>query len=133
MICEVWFLALQDPTDQTGLDNYMVHQLDGTQNEWGWCKQKVYKQKLNIRSHVTIRSVQITNLPGLAFFDSLVQMSSLLCHLQSVKLVLLSRRFHFIRYIHHIEKIYGVQCSLFPVIYSLNLLLPIKPSPNERD
>lgn len=33
--------ALQDPTDQTGLDNYMVHQLDGTQNEWGWCKQKV--------------------------------------------------------------------------------------------
>ncbi|PHU05191.1 Enolase [Capsicum chinense] len=31
----------KDPTDQTGLDNYMVHQLDGTQNEWGWCKQKL--------------------------------------------------------------------------------------------
>ncbi|MCE3050824.1 hypothetical protein HAX54_048250 [Datura stramonium] len=28
----------KDPTDQTGLDNYMVHQLDGTQNEWVVCK-----------------------------------------------------------------------------------------------
>ncbi|OIT30102.1 PREDICTED: enolase [Nicotiana attenuata] len=34
-------LVGKDPTDQTGLDNYMVHQLDGTQNEWGWCKQKL--------------------------------------------------------------------------------------------
>ncbi|XP_055812215.1 enolase [Solanum dulcamara] len=31
----------KDPTDQTGLDNFMVHELDGTQNEWGWCKQKL--------------------------------------------------------------------------------------------
>lgn len=31
----------KDPTDQTALDNYMVHELDGTQNEWGWCKQKL--------------------------------------------------------------------------------------------
>lgn len=31
----------KDPTDQTGIDNYMVQQLDGTQNEWGWCKQKL--------------------------------------------------------------------------------------------
>ncbi|KAI5664846.1 hypothetical protein M9H77_24169 [Catharanthus roseus] len=31
----------KDPTDQTGLDNFMVQQLDGTQNEWGWCKQKL--------------------------------------------------------------------------------------------
>ncbi|XP_075109210.1 enolase-like [Nicotiana tabacum] len=39
-------LVGKDPTDQTGLENYMVHQLDGTQNEWGWCKQKVSKNKL---------------------------------------------------------------------------------------
>lgn len=32
---------LQDPTQQTEIDNYMVQQLDGTVNEWGWCKQKV--------------------------------------------------------------------------------------------
>ena len=31
----------QDPTQQTAIDNFMVQQLDGTVNEWGWCKQKV--------------------------------------------------------------------------------------------
>ncbi|XP_042054299.1 enolase-like [Salvia splendens] len=34
-------LVGKDPTDQTAIDNFMVHQLDGTQNEWGWCKQKL--------------------------------------------------------------------------------------------
>ncbi len=37
----VCFLEMQDPTDQAGIDNYMVHDLDGTQNEWGWPKAKV--------------------------------------------------------------------------------------------
>ncbi|XP_047093976.1 enolase [Lolium rigidum] len=31
----------KDPTEQTLLDNFMVHELDGTKNEWGWCKQKL--------------------------------------------------------------------------------------------
>ncbi|KAG2257832.1 hypothetical protein Bca52824_077126 [Brassica carinata] len=31
----------KDPTQQTAIDNFMVHQLDGTQNEWGWCKQEL--------------------------------------------------------------------------------------------
>nr|DAD48670.1 TPA_asm: hypothetical protein HUJ06_018607 [Nelumbo nucifera] len=31
----------KDPTEQTNIDNYMVQQLDGTVNEWGWCKQKL--------------------------------------------------------------------------------------------
>ena len=31
----------KDPTDQTGIDNFMVQELDGTQNEWGWCTGKV--------------------------------------------------------------------------------------------
>ncbi|KAG4936052.1 hypothetical protein JHK82_050334 [Glycine max] len=30
-----------DPTQHTAIDNLMVQQLDGTINEWGWCKQKV--------------------------------------------------------------------------------------------
>lgn len=34
-------LVGKDPTDQTGIDNFMVHGLDGTKNEWGWCKQKL--------------------------------------------------------------------------------------------
>ncbi|GMY17454.1 enolase [Fagus crenata] len=31
----------KDPTEQTKLDTFMVHELDGTTNEWGWCKQKL--------------------------------------------------------------------------------------------
>ena len=31
----------KDPTLQKELDDYMVQTLDGTQNEWGWCKKKL--------------------------------------------------------------------------------------------
>jgi hypothetical protein len=34
-------LEMQDPTDQSGIDLFMVRELDGTQNEWGWPKAKV--------------------------------------------------------------------------------------------
>ncbi|XP_078152485.1 enolase 2-like [Carex rostrata] len=34
-------LVGKDPTEQTQIDNYMVQKLDGTSNEWGWCKQKL--------------------------------------------------------------------------------------------
>ncbi|KAK9755497.1 hypothetical protein RND81_01G029600 [Saponaria officinalis] len=34
-------LVGKDPTQQTEIDNFMVQQLDGTVNEWGWCKQKL--------------------------------------------------------------------------------------------
>jgi hypothetical protein len=37
----LFFPPLQDPTEQVAIDNLMVQQLDGTVNEWGWCKQKV--------------------------------------------------------------------------------------------
>jgi enolase len=30
-----------DVRDQSKIDRKMVEELDGTQNEWGWCKQKV--------------------------------------------------------------------------------------------
>lgn len=35
--------ALKDmnPMDQQAIDKLMVEQLDGTQNEWGWCKSKL--------------------------------------------------------------------------------------------
>lgn len=39
-----WYFGfMQDPTEQTKIDNFMVQQLDGTVNEWGWCKQKVFQ------------------------------------------------------------------------------------------
>jgi len=31
----------KDPLDQTGIDKIMIEQLDGTQNEYGWCKKKL--------------------------------------------------------------------------------------------
>lgn len=31
----------KDPSEQTEIDNFMVQKLDGTVNEWGWCKQKL--------------------------------------------------------------------------------------------
>merc|ERR1711871_1347627 len=31
----------KDPTAQKALDNLMVQELDGTQNEWGWSKAKL--------------------------------------------------------------------------------------------
>ncbi|XP_062166446.1 enolase [Alnus glutinosa] len=31
----------KDATEQTAIDNFIVQQLDGTVNEWGWCKQKL--------------------------------------------------------------------------------------------
>ncbi|GBG72746.1 hypothetical protein CBR_g12313 [Chara braunii] len=31
----------KDVTEQTAIDKFMVEELDGTQNEWGWCKQKL--------------------------------------------------------------------------------------------
>jgi len=30
-----------DPTQQSVIDKLMVEELDGTQNEWGWCKSKL--------------------------------------------------------------------------------------------
>ncbi|CAI5961204.1 unnamed protein product [Closterium sp. NIES-64] len=34
-------LVGKDPTQQIAIDKYMVEELDGTQNEWGWCKGKL--------------------------------------------------------------------------------------------
>lgn len=31
----------KDPSDQKGIDKLMVEELDGTKNEWGWCKSKL--------------------------------------------------------------------------------------------
>ncbi|OXB71324.1 UNVERIFIED_CONTAM: hypothetical protein H355_016346 [Colinus virginianus] len=34
-------LTGKDPCDQAGIDKLMVEELDGTKNEWGWCKSKL--------------------------------------------------------------------------------------------
>jgi len=34
-------LAGMDPEEQTKIDDFMVQTLDGTKNQWGWCKEKL--------------------------------------------------------------------------------------------
>ncbi|KAH1039682.1 hypothetical protein J1N35_041425 [Gossypium stocksii] len=53
----------KDPTEQTAIDNFMVQQLDGTQNEWGWCKQKFAKLELKSRTY-PFTSILLINLSG---------------------------------------------------------------------
>jgi hypothetical protein len=46
------FFNKQDPTQQTDIDNFMVQKLDGTVNEWGWCKQKVLSPTMLLIYHL---------------------------------------------------------------------------------
>jgi hypothetical protein len=55
----------QDPTVQAEIDDFMVQQLDGTSNDWGWCKQKVLKRVTYYAAKLTpctIRTIVLTSL-----------------------------------------------------------------------
>lgn len=99
-----YYMALaQDPTEQTQIDNYMVQQLDGTSNEWGWCKQKVpffllmstvqftYFYCCAILANYFLRFLWHAN-------SSLVRTQYWRCHLLCAKQGLVSKKFPFIRY-----------------------------------
>lgn len=45
-----------DVTKQTEIDNKMVHEVDGTTNEWGWCKSKVGANAILAVSLATARA-----------------------------------------------------------------------------
>ena len=77
----------QDPTQQTAIDNLMVQQLDGTVNEWGWCKQKVLSR---LCLEICILNVVHIILMQTFCCFSLEQMPYWQCLLQSAELVLLS-------------------------------------------
>ncbi|KAG8501033.1 hypothetical protein CXB51_003109 [Gossypium anomalum] len=54
----------KDPTEQTAIDNFMVQQLDGTQNEWGWCKQKLGANAiLAVSLAVCKAGAEVKNIP----------------------------------------------------------------------
>nr|KJB36422.1 hypothetical protein B456_006G158500 [Gossypium raimondii] len=54
----------KDPTQQTAIDNFMVQQLDGTQNEWGWCKQKLGANAiLAVSLAVCKAGAEVLNIP----------------------------------------------------------------------
>ncbi|KAK8497200.1 hypothetical protein V6N12_066047 [Hibiscus sabdariffa] len=52
-------LVGKDPTEQAKIDNFMVQQLDGTVNEWGWCKQK-----LGANAILAVSLAHIANIAG---------------------------------------------------------------------
>ncbi|KAE8657803.1 Enolase [Hibiscus syriacus] len=57
-------LVGKDPTEQTDIDNFMVQQLDGTQNEWGWCKQKLGANAvLAVSLAVCKAGAEVKNIP----------------------------------------------------------------------
>ena len=45
-----------DCTQQEKIDRFMVEELDGTQNEWGWCKQKIGANAILAVSLATARA-----------------------------------------------------------------------------
>ena len=45
-----------DCTNQEKIDRFMVEELDGTQNEWGWCKQKIGANAILAVSLATARA-----------------------------------------------------------------------------
>ncbi|PPE02886.1 hypothetical protein GOBAR_AA39094 [Gossypium barbadense] len=54
----------KDPTEQTAIDNFMVQQLDGTQNEWGWCKQTLGANAiLAVSLAVCKAGAEVKNIP----------------------------------------------------------------------
>ncbi|AQL02254.1 Enolase 1 [Zea mays] len=56
----------KDPTEQVEIDNFMVQQLDGTSNEWGWCKQKLGANAILAVSLAVCKAgaMHIANLAG---------------------------------------------------------------------
>lgn len=53
-----------DVTKQTAIDKKMVEEIDGTKNEWGWCKQKVGANAVLAVSLATARAgAAVSNVP----------------------------------------------------------------------
>lgn len=63
----------KDPTDQTGLDKLMIEELDGTKNEYGWCKQKLGANAILAVSLAIARAGAASN--GLALYQYLAQLA----------------------------------------------------------
>jgi len=50
-----------DVTQQEKIDRKMVEEVDGTQNEWGWCKQKIGANAILAVSLATARAGAASN------------------------------------------------------------------------
>lgn len=55
-------LVGKDPVKQQEIDDFMVQELDGTTNEWGWCKQKVRTRQMCLSLPCTFHLVYLVVL-----------------------------------------------------------------------
>jgi len=62
-----------DVREQNLIDNKMVRELDGTQNEWGWCKQKVGANAILAVSLAVARAGASAN--GIPLYHHLAQLA----------------------------------------------------------
>jgi enolase len=62
-----------DVTQQTAIDNKMVRELDGTQNEWGWCKSKLGANAILAVSLATARAGAASN--GIPLYQHLAALA----------------------------------------------------------
>ena len=54
----------KSPTDQLAIDKLMVEELDGTRNEWGWCKTKIGANAILAVSLAVCRAgAHVNNMP----------------------------------------------------------------------
>ena len=66
-------LAGMDVTKQEQIDRKMVEEVDGTQNEWGWCKQKVGANAILAVSLATARAGAASK--GLPLYHHLAELA----------------------------------------------------------
>lgn len=65
-------LVGMDVTKQADIDNLMVQELDGTKNEWGWCKSKVGANAILAISMAVCRGgAHVTKMPLYAYIAKL--------------------------------------------------------------
>lgn len=96
----LFYCVGQDATEQAAIDNFIVQQLDGTVNEWGWCKQKVLFMTAFCNDFIVHANHTIlydSHAPCGVF--SLEQMPFWQCLLQSAKLGLVQKKSLFTRYV----------------------------------
>ena len=66
-------LAGMDVTQQEQIDRKMVEEIDGTQNEWGWCKEKIGANAILAVSLATARAGAVSR--GVPLYQHLAELA----------------------------------------------------------
>eukprot|EP00257_Ricinus_communis_P027213 XP_025014627.1 enolase isoform X1 [Ricinus communis] len=101
----------KDPTEQTQIDNFMVQELDGTVNEWGWCKQKLGANAiLAVSLAVCKAGASVKKIPLYQVYFLLI-----LCSYSAMALPLLVLHCCLVSHLQHIANLAGNKTLVLPV------------------